>query len=238
MGKLLPRISTKTMLLEIERTLRPKDNSWLNDAPRSILMAIKGIGTSVPLVDIQKDISIASRRGKLPTDARALRAVVYKGQRIPLSIGVVGAQNNNTSGYTINGGYLVCPFNKGVVTAHYRGIPLDCDGFPEIIDDFDYILAVKWYVMADMLSNGYEHKVFSYRDAWAKWEEHSAKACNSIKMPASRDELEALGNIWTDTFNDGEFVHHFGQGMEYGDDNPTAYYLPTYLDRNRLANNS
>jgi hypothetical protein len=232
-----------TILLNVQRRFKPKDKSWLNDAVRFIGEAIQGIGTALPMETKRVCLKVVGRRAILPKDMVDHIGFSHCGHRIPVAKGIPIEQRNEGGGYWMNPGYLVCPFNVGEVICVYKAIPVDDRGLPLVYNDFDYQRAVEWYIMMSMLSSGYEHKVFNYKDCDAKWQEHSAKACNAMKMP-SRDEAESYGNCWTRLFNDGLFMENFGRGLEYSDDTILGEAaLPLYtdenkLDRNRLANNS
>lgn len=236
-------ISSMTILLNVQRRFKPKDKSWMNDAVRFIGEAIQGIGTALPMETKRVCLKVVNRRAILPMDMVDHIGFSHKGYRIPVAKGIPIEQRNEGGGYWMNPGYLICPFNEGEVTCVYKAIPVDDKGLPLVYNDFDYQRAVEWYIMMSMLASGYEHKVFNYKDCDTKWQEHSAKAANAMKMP-SRDEAEAYGNCWTRLFNDGLFMENFGRGLEYSDDTILGEAsLPPYkdenkLDRNKLANNS
>ena len=232
-------ISSMTILLNVQRRFKPKDKSWMNDAIRFIGEAIQGIGTALPMETKSVCLKVINRRAILPKDMADHIGFSHCGSRIPVAKGIPVEQRNEGGGYWMNPGYLVCPFNEGEVNCVYKAIPVDERGLPLVYNDFDYQRAVEWYIMMSMLASGYEHKVFNYKDCDAKWTEHSARACNNMKMP-SRDEHVAFGNCWTRLFDDGLFMENFGRGLEYSDDTILgggASTLPTYVDQNKLANN-
>lgn len=232
-------ISSMTILLNIQRRFKPKDKAWMNDAIQFLGEAIQGIGTSLPMETKTWCLKVVNRRALLPKDMVDHIGFSYNGNRIPVAQGIPSEQRNEGGGYFMNPGYIVCPFNSGEINCVGKAIPVDERGLPLIHNNYDYIKACEWYVMASLLASGYEHKVFNYKECDGNWEKHRAVACNQMKMP-SRDETIAFGNSWTRLFNDGQFVNNFGIGLEYNDDDiiGNGSGLGDWVDRNRLANNS
>jgi hypothetical protein len=227
-------ISSMTVLMAVHRTFKFPDRSWMNDAMHSIGDAIKSIGTYLPMEKKSKCLQVSNRRAMLPKDFNGLLGISKDGVRIPFSSGVdTGRDADLGYGYKVNPGYLLCPFTKGTVDIQYVSIPRDEKGLPLILNQQDYIDAIKWKVIADLLLGGYEHKVISWKEADQRWEQHAGRAANAAKMP-TRDEMETFGNNWNRLFKEGTYMDGFARGLEFGEDTIVAQDLPKYRDVNKL----
>jgi hypothetical protein len=233
-------VSTQTIILAVQRTFKPKDNFWKNDAVQFIGEAIQAIRTHLPMEKKAKQVKVESRRARIPCDAQDIRLITCNGINIPVSLDstIYDLEDAHplNSGYAINKGYIICPFVTGSIVVHYVAIPKDDKGFPLIVDEFNYREAVKWWVMTSMLASGYEHPVFNYKDAFTQWNDYMTKAQNDCKMPSNVGELQNFANMWTRTYDDGDLAGRFSVGNEFQEGDYEQDYLPTFGTTNLLGN--
>ncbi len=93
--------------------------------------------------------------------------------------------------YKIQGNYIQVSFETGFVKIHYLALPVDADGFPLIPDNENFKQALEWHIIRRLIGAGYEHKVFSYRDADAYFEQYAARAMGEVSYP-SLDSMARL----------------------------------------------
>lgn len=99
-------------------------------------------------------------------------------------------QANYARGY-INNGRLHTNFETGNVLFVYFKPPLDSEGFPMIPDFGLTIEALNFWIIAKMSMGGFQHPVFSYDKAWAKWMELYPQARNKVNYP-SLEEMQSF----------------------------------------------
>jgi hypothetical protein len=97
---------------------------------------------------------------------------------------------NYARGY-INNGRLHTNFETGKVMFVYYRPPLDNEGFPMIPDFGLTIEALNFWIIAKMSMGGFQHPVFSYDKAWAKWMELYPQARNKVNYP-SLEEMQGF----------------------------------------------
>jgi hypothetical protein len=97
----------------------------------------------------------------------------------------------NTPYYILNDNFIVTSFSDGELKLHYRAFPTDDNGFPMILDDFNYKTCIENYLIKELIAEGYKHPVFSYTDAMQLFDRYLPKAQNSVKMP-SIDGMKAF----------------------------------------------
>lgn len=100
--------------------------------------------------------------------------------------------------YSLNMGTIRTNFSSGKIYVIGSSFKIDKDGFPYVIDEFNYTEALKFYVCYVLLLGGYEHKTINWKEAYELWEKYRLKASNKQKMP-SIDKLESLTNFYTRT---------------------------------------
>ena len=196
-----------TLLLSIKRVFKFPDNAWINEAIQAIGEGIKGIGTNLPMVKKTKTLSVSNRRAHLPQDFLDIVGISIGNSVIPISGNLTedGCADLG-EGYSLNPGYVICPLTKGEIKLHYVAIPVDDAGLPLIMNQQDYIYAIRWKVISELILGGYEHKIITWREADERWELYAGRAANASKMP-SRDEMIRFGNGWTRLF--GNIVYDF-----------------------------
>jgi hypothetical protein len=98
--------------------------------------------------------------------------------------------------YNIDLGTIQTSFSDGKVHILHTTIPLDKEGFPIIIDEFNYKKAVEFYILWMLTSRGMKHPAYDVKDAFTMWELYRHRASNKSKMP-SIDRQERFKNLWT-----------------------------------------
>lgn len=166
--------------------------------------------TDDPLVD---DLikSVFARRGLIETidsaeccDVKTLQDLESKQQildtRISSLIDFVGRSQcfHDDEWYTNNpsGDCFDTSIECGTVYMSYKSYPVDKEGYPLIIDEVKYKLALEWYVMRCLIENGYKHPTLDYNSVDIKTRTHLAQATNEhLKM--SYEEMDNFVANWT-----------------------------------------
>ncbi|MFN7465260.1 MAG: hypothetical protein ACK53T_01365 [Planctomycetota bacterium] len=115
--------------------------------------------------------------------------------------------------YNLDGDYIYTSFTEGLIKLHYVGFALDKNGYPRILDDADYKMAVEWYVVYNMLLKGFKHPDLSWKDAYQMWETYRLRAENAPKMP-SIDAAERFRNTWSRFAIGNEWGQEFFMNLE------------------------
>ena len=85
---------------------------------------------------------------------------------------------------------------EGTVYISYKAYPLDSEGFPLVLDEVKYKLALEWYVMRCLIESGYKHPSLDYQTIDFKTNQAIAQAKNEhLKM--SYEQVENFTANWT-----------------------------------------
>lgn len=215
-------ISSQGIIGEVIRDFRIKNTDWLGDAVDWIGEAVRAIGYHTGFEKKSKICQVKGHVVEIPYDFEKLLELYYNGLKLHIGGDTTGfSLADNTTEfpvgginyYTTNFDKIAVSFEQGEVTMFYTAFPLDCDGFPMVVDTYKYKEALKWYLVKNFLAQGNKHPVFSYQDAEQRFERFKDKAANEAKMP-SIDKLERFTNMWTrikfnphlgsDSFKQGE----------------------------------
>ncbi|MBS1960709.1 MAG: hypothetical protein JST04_00730 [Bdellovibrionales bacterium] len=91
----------------------------------------------------------------------------------------------DNSAYQIKGNFFHFTFEHGWVKVYGEKISTDEDGYPCVPSNIEVKEALTWGLMMHMLGTGtYEHPVFKFADAEARWNKWYPKAQNALKMPS------------------------------------------------------
>lgn len=197
--------SIEKIIAQIYRDFKPSNSGWIDDAAEWIADAIQIMKVGQSFIEQHKIINVVDYRFKLPCDIEVLLGVEYNGKRLQKS-GGINHKNSKCSGldnlliavdesYSLNPNYGHTTFKEGCVTVYFKGLEVDCNGLPTIIDDAVYRQAITWYVMAMMLLRGFKHQVVTYEMAWAKWETFYPRAQNRFRVP-DIDSYEVFKKSW------------------------------------------
>jgi hypothetical protein len=111
--------------------------------------------------------------------------------------------------YDVELGHITMSFKDGMVRVHYRGLPLDEEGFPLIPDNEEYKQALYWYCRAQMIGAGYKDTVFSYAHCEAQFDKYVAKAKGRIKYPSPDQMQSRINTLNRLVFDDSYFSRFF-----------------------------
>lgn len=143
---------------------------------------------------------------ELPCDIRVLDYIEYSGMKVPrieskltLNPDIIDSLDDSVSGYFISNNFLYFTFTDEEVTIYYKTLPVDKKGFPMIPDNDALTEYLKWYVLAQILSRGHKHPVFSYEDAEIRFKDARKKAKNSMSA-MDKDQRKLISDIWNSTF--------------------------------------
>lgn len=118
------------------------------------------------------------------------------GTSIPLygqDLRPVTDSSRRTSYYRISGNYIQTSFECGYIKLHYLTLPVDKEGYPLIPDNQYFKLALEWHIIKRLIGSGYEHKVFTYKEADEYFELYAARAMSEVSYP-SLDSMARLHN--------------------------------------------
>lgn len=88
----------------------------------------------------------------------------------------------------------------GTVYISYKAYPVDAQGFPLIIDEVKYKLALDWYVVRCLMERGFRHPTLSYEVVDFKTNKAITAASNEhLKM--TYEEMEEFISSWTYMLN-------------------------------------
>lgn len=119
---------------------------------------------------------------------------------------------NNT--YDIVGGYVITGFESGLIKLHYVGFNIDKEGYPLVIDDYEYKSALEYYCIGQMIHRGFRPlSGITYGDAEGKFERHRYRAENICKMMGI-DEARRFGASLTRYAQGANFGANFYAGLE------------------------
>lgn len=119
----------------------------------------------------------------------------------------------NTPYYDLNTDYVITSFTDGLIKLHGVRFSLDNDGLPNILDDFDYKEACKWYCFQNMILKGYKHPEVDFKGAFQMWEMYRLRAENAPKVP-SIDGADRFRAGWNRFAPNVELSGDFFMNME------------------------
>jgi hypothetical protein len=160
-------------------------------------------------------LDIVDYKVPLPCNLESLLGIEYNGYRLPPSNSnrfhkPCKALNNSTfhptENYKLNPGFIHVGFETGKITIFMNGVPLDCDGFPLIPDNFNYVDAVTWYLITRLALR--KDVSFTFQEAEARWETKRGRAKNSVDFP-DIDDMELFMRSWNSVLLDTRKAHKF-----------------------------
>lgn len=187
--------SVKKVIAQFYRDFKPSNSGFVDDAIEWIADAIDIMKCAQGYCETNREVEVLDYRVKIPCDLDSLFGISYKGMRLTRNGGLPIRRKWNsglqhcTDSYSLNPNYISTSFKEGCITIHYWGLPVDCDGYPLVIDTAKYRDALVWYILMKMLARGFKHQVFDYKTARQMWIESYPKAQNECKMP-DLDQME------------------------------------------------
>jgi hypothetical protein len=207
--------SVEKIIAQVYREFKPANSGWVDDAAEWIGDAIGIMKVYQSFSNLCKDINVVDYRAKLPCDIELLLGVQYGRTRLTQNGGIKNPSNkfkcscedinkcscfnsmvcNEEESYTLNPNYINTSFKTGKLLIYYKGIEVDCNGLPFIIDDAVYRQAIVWYIMSMMLLRGFKHQTVTYEFAWNKWETFYPRAQNRFVM-ADVEDYDTFMKSW------------------------------------------
>lgn len=138
---------------------------------------------------------------------RGLKSLAHKDAKRTIAV------TPTTNYYNLQGDWIVTGFETCKIRIHYMGYPVDSEGLPLIVDDFDYKTCVYWYVISNMILAGYKFNELNWQIANAQFEKYLPKAQNSVKM-LTLDQMEAFANMWLRYTGRRNQMDNFGVNYE------------------------
>lgn len=89
---------------------------------------------------------------------------------------------SSTHYYQIVGNRIQTSFESGYIKIHYYSIPVDGEGYPLLPDNENFKRAVEWHIIRRLIGSGYQHPVFSYKDANDQFELYAARALSEVSF--------------------------------------------------------
>jgi len=118
--------------------------------------------------------------------------------------------------YKISGNYIQTSFEEGFIKLHYWTIPVCSEGYPLIPDNENFKQAIYWYVLSMLIGAGYQHKVFSFDQAFEYWEKYANRAVNEVSYP-SISSMHRLAKSSVRLIPPINFYEDFFIGSEFGE---------------------
>lgn len=115
--------------------------------------------------------------------------------------------------YNLNPDYIITSFETGQIRIYGVGFSVDKEGFPTIIDDFDYKSCVEWYIVSQMILSGYKNPEINYKMANEMFDMYRKKAEAACKVP-SLDGMERFAASWLRFSGTREVPGDFFMNME------------------------
>ena len=209
---LINYISIKTTIGRFLKELGLEDTSYAQDIPQWVEDAVQIMGIPNYYIHKHKVIKIEDHRGLLPCDienvfgywvtnkygkaksADCLRRLFIRDS--PLFGRGLDNTNSSVAFGTTNGGFIETSFKTGLVYIVYKGMPLDCDGYPLVPKDAKVNEALQYYFIYKMSLSGYKHPVIDFNTAYQMWNKLYPAAANSINWMDLQDYQE-FTEMWT-----------------------------------------
>lgn len=217
-------ISIKETIGRFLREYNIDDSSYISDIPIWIEEAISLIGIPNYYVIKKAEVKIDQNKGILPCDIEHIygyfvstncedgvnknnyrRLVIRNAPLIGIGINSV---NHETAYGTVDGNFLNTSFYKGKVMVVYKGIPMDCDGFPLVPKNAEFNQAIQFYFIYRMALSGFKHPIISFDQAYQLWEKHYPRAGNSINW-MDLQEYQEFTEMWTNPIIGDLSNNHF-----------------------------
>jgi len=183
-----------------------QETDYLTDMVEWIGEALEGIGSS-ELEIKTKQGTVKDNRVCLPDDLFYLTMVTYNGQLLPSSIQIYDYGNqafddmlevNGLYTHHISGGWLKTNVPEGdTIFFHYKGFPIDENGYPKIPDVFSFKEAIFWYIIYKMFMRGFEHpnKQINFNMVYQQWLKYCSQAEAESKL-MDLPKMDTFKNKW------------------------------------------
>lgn len=168
---------------------------------------IRKVGMPKSLQEKTELITIEDYRGQLPCDFFKMIQVRYNNSYFRYSTDSFHMSNNKTNSYDltykIQGGFIFTSLKDGDIEIAYQAIPVDCDGYPLIVDNSSFREALELYITKKRYKILYDTgKLRSdvYKNTCQEYAFTVGQAQTSLIMP-TLDEMEVISNTWNTLIN-------------------------------------
>lgn len=225
---LLNYISIKQTIGRFLKEFGIEDTTYIDDIPQWVEDAVQIMGIPDYYVNRYKLSTVTASKCPIPCDIENLYGIwvssdlnkcenttglkrlfirnvpmLGKGKGIEMPIHPVAYGN-------INGNFVHTSFEAGTLYYVYKGIPLDCDGYPLVPKDAKFNEALQYYFIYRMALSGYKHPVIDFNTALQLWEKKYPSAANSINW-MDLQELQGFTEMWTNPLlgdlNANNYIH-------------------------------
>jgi hypothetical protein len=200
------KISTNAFLLTIKGF---NSKGWKNDAVSFIGEALELLNINIGFKKEVKKIKITDHHVALPASPINIINIQYEDLNKKLYDITLNNFNNFVNlctdrtcypEYTaqINGIILLLSdsLKDGCIVFTFYDIERDKDNNPLIPDEPHTINALRWYVIYQLLVNGYEHiTIKDWREAFQMWEMLTPRAINNAN-PITVNTVKSIANVW------------------------------------------
>lgn len=235
-------VSCKAIIAKVYRDFNPSHSGWVGNAIEWIGEGLQQIGTHIALETTTFDLEVKEFRVKIPCKADSIQAIEYECRKLPRNNAVNFNDNckcvrdletHPNASYSLNPNYIRTSFEEGSIKVHGLSIPVDNDGYPMIPDEYNTKEALSWYVMMKMISRGYKHHLFSYKDAYEFWQDMYPSAQNAIIAP-DPDTYERFKAMWSNPIIDPNWAENFFGGVTFVPEGGVSFNsIDSPLDINR-----
>lgn len=180
--------SCKKVIAQFYRDYKPSNSGFVDDAIEWIGEAIDFMKCGIQYVEDYEDIDVVDYKIKVRDCWEEILAIKYQGYRLRRNDGIRSKYSSScesaygSHSYKRNGQYVETTFETGCVRVYYLKFPVDCDGYPLVLDDAKYRQALGWFILMKMCSRGFKHPVFNYPAARSEWETAYPKAQNAARF--------------------------------------------------------
>jgi hypothetical protein len=205
-------ISSKFLIPEVYSYFNIQSAEWEDRCPFWIADAINGMNIYAAYVDATEEIEVIEYKAKIPITCKRIRDVVRE-DKVKLLYNDMGyaGYNLEPNEYSMDGGWLNIPIKNGKITLYFDSLPveLDCDTgkyYPLIPNVEALKIALRWYIMRNVLMRGYIHTVFNLKENNAfvnpamAFEQARGRALVACGSPNS-DRRARIGRVLCQFFN-------------------------------------
>lgn len=203
-------ISSDEIIASVWGTFKINYSDWQGLARQWVADSLSLMGIFNSLEDVSTDIHFTDGIAHVPVKFQVLRAVEYNGVRIGKSMSMNHYNRDKTKAdesvieysFDKSKSNVIINADEGCLTFHYKSIPVDCNGFPMVLDDANLKEAIKWYVLYQIILNGYKHPAgIDWREAYQMFQQYHGWAKTSANRLTSDDRRNHM-NMWTTLLSD------------------------------------
>lgn len=88
---------------------------------------------------------------------------------------------------------------EGTVYVCYKAYPIDAEGYPLVVDEVKYKLALEWYIVRCLMESGYENPNLSYADVHRLTNKAIEVAANEHRK-LTTEQANDFVSKWTNTY--------------------------------------